>query len=173
MAFKKYFWALFLVTNAFLSCKEAGGNETPTPLPTSENTISGLVVGISDGDSFRLKLEGNEIIRVRLAYVDCPERGQDFYQKAKNFSSGQIFKKSVQINVTDTDRYGRKVGIVYYDDKILNEELLKNGFAWHYRQYSDSQELQELEDQAKAGKTGIWSHNRPTPPWEFRRMKRN
>ncbi|MBU2525001.1 MAG: thermonuclease family protein [Bacteroidetes bacterium] len=173
MAFKKYFWTLFLVSNAFLSCKEIGENQTPLHTTTSENTISGLVVGISDGDSFRLKLENNEIIRVRLAYLDCPERGQDFYQKAKHFSSGQIFKKSVLIKVTDTDRYGRKVGIVYYGDKILNEELLKNGFAWHYTQYSNSAVLQELENQARIAKIGLWSMPNPIAPWTYRKKERN
>lgn len=172
MVFKKYFWVLFLISNSCFSCKEEGKNETPAHTFTSENTLSGWVVGISDGDSFRLKLDDNEIIRVRLAYVDCPERGQDFYQKAKNFSSEQIFKKSIKISVTDTDRYGRKVGIVYYDDKILNEELLRNGFAWHYRQYSNSKELQKLENQARVKNIGIWSHSHPMPPWEFRRMRK-
>ncbi|MDT8415293.1 MAG: thermonuclease family protein [Flavobacteriaceae bacterium] len=173
MAIKKYFWALFLVSNIFLSCKEIGEKEIQSRTPTSENTISGWVVGISDGDSFKLKLEDNEIIRVRLAYVDCPERGQDFYQKAKQFSSRQIFKKSIQVEVTDTDRYGRKVGIVYYDDKILNEELLKNGFAWHYTQYSDSAVLQELENQARITKKGLWIMTNPIAPWTYRKKQRN
>ncbi|PKP42446.1 MAG: nuclease [Bacteroidetes bacterium HGW-Bacteroidetes-13] len=172
MTIKKYFWILLLISNAFFSCKETT-EQTPIDTFTNENTLNGLVVGISDGDSFKIKLANNEVIRVRLAYVDSPERGQDFYQKAKNFSSDQIFKKSVRIKVTDTDRYGRTVGLLYYDDKILNEELLRNGFAWHYTYYSKDKKLQQLENQARIKKLGIWSHNHPTPPWEFRRNQKN
>ncbi len=172
MAIKKYFWILFLISNAFFSCKETT-EQTPIETFTNENTLSGLVVGISDGDSFKIKLANNEVIRVRLAYIDSPERGQDFYQKAKNFSSDQIFKKSVRIKVTDTDRYGRTVGLLYYDDKILNEELLRNGFAWHYTYYSKDKKLQQLENQARIIKLGIWSHSHPTPPWEFRQNQKN
>jgi endonuclease YncB( thermonuclease family) len=139
----------------------------------NKNTIVGEVVGISDGDSFKIKLSDNEVIRVRLAYVDCPERGQDFYQKAKNFSSDQIFKKSVRIEVTDTDRYKRKVGLLYYDDKILNEELLRKGFAWHYTRYSNDAKLQQLEQEARQKKIGIWSIKNQMPPWEFRNQQRD
>ncbi|PJB13596.1 MAG: nuclease [Flavobacteriales bacterium CG_4_9_14_3_um_filter_40_17] len=157
------------------SCKEDSNQILPQKF-IGENKIVGEVVGISDGDSFKIKLSNGEVIRVRLAFVDCPERGQDFYQKAKNFSSNEIYRKSVKVKVTDTDRYGRTVGVLYYGHKILNEELLKNGFAWHYRQYSKSKRFQSLENQAKAKKIGIWSHSQPTPPWEFRRthiQKRN
>lgn len=37
----------------------------------------------------------------------------------------------------------------YYDDKCLNEELLKAGLAWHFRRYSKDEKLQALEDEAK------------------------
>lgn len=165
---KTYFKFLMIAILLCISCKEEP-KKTPIETFTNENTLNGLVVGISDGDSFKIKLANNEVIRVRLAYVDSPERGQDFYQKAKNFSSDQIFKKHVRIKVTDTDRYGRTVGLLYYDDKILNEELLRKGFAWHYTYYSKDKKLQQLENQARIKKLGIWSHNHPTPPWEFRR----
>jgi endonuclease YncB( thermonuclease family) len=168
---KTHFKFLLLVFLLCLSCKEETV-KTPIETFTNENTLSGMVVGISDGDSFKIKLENNEIIRVRLAYVDCPERGQDFYQKAKNFSSGQIFKKSVRIKTTDTDRYGRTVGLLIYGNKILNEELLRNGFAWHYTYYSKDKKLQQLENQARGKKIGIWSQKSPIPPWEFRRNRK-
>lgn len=167
---KTHFKFLLFILLLIVSCKEEEG-KIPIETFTNETTFEGWVVGISDGDSFKIKLENNEIFRVRLAYVDCPERGQDFYQKAKNFSSSQIFKKSVRIKAKDTDRYGRTVGLVFYDGKILNEELLRNGFAWHYAYYSKDKKLQQLENQARAKKIGIWSQKKPIPPWEYRRNR--
>ncbi|MEE8369267.1 MAG: thermonuclease family protein, partial [Dehalococcoidia bacterium] len=37
----------------------------------------------------------------------------------------------------DTDRYGRLVARVYVGTNDVNLELVRAGFAWHYRQYSD------------------------------------
>lgn len=36
----------------------------------------------------------------------------------------------------DKDRYGRTVALVYIQDGgCLNQELVRNGFAWAYEQY--------------------------------------
>ena len=39
--------------------------------------------------------------------------------------------KTVDVDVIDIDKYQRSVGVVKFDDKILNEEILKAGFAWY------------------------------------------
>jgi micrococcal nuclease len=44
---------------------------------------------------------------------------------------------------------------VYYDDKNLNEELLKAGLAWHFRRNYRNEKLQALEDEARANKIGL------------------
>lgn len=36
----------------------------------------------------------------------------------------------------DKDRYGWKVGKVYYNGKYLNKEIVKNGYAWWYEHYA-------------------------------------
>lgn len=44
-------------------------------------------------------------------------------------------------------RYGRTIGIVILPDgRILNEELLKAGLAWHYKHYDKSEKYAALED---------------------------
>ncbi|MCD9014451.1 thermonuclease family protein [Fulvivirgaceae bacterium QH1ED-6-2] len=58
------------------------------------------------------------------------------------------------------------------DGKILNQELIRNGLAWHYKKYSSSKTMSELEATAMAGRNGLWSENNPTPPWEYRKSKR-
>lgn len=42
----------------------------------------------------------------------------------------------MKVEVTDTDRYGRKIGKIYYDGKYLNEEIIRNGYAWWYEYYA-------------------------------------
>lgn len=135
------------------------------------NIISGKVVSISDGDTITI-LDGNMTQhRIRIYGVDCPENHQDYGQKAKQFTSDLVFGKMVEVKVMDTDRYGRKVGIINVDGKCLNEELVKNGMAWFYGQYckvSFCSQWKQYQEEARIGKIGLWSMQNHIPPWEFR-----
>jgi len=75
------------------------------------------------------------------------------------------------VSPVTTDRYGRTVGLVYTDGKCLNEQLIKSGFAWLYKQYCNQSmcsDWQRLEQAARDGKPGLWSMPSPVPPWEYR-----
>jgi hypothetical protein len=109
--------------------------------------------------------------KIRFYGVDCPEKRQAFGQKAKQFTSDAVFGKTVNVDPVTTDRYGRTVGLVYIDGKCLNEQLIKSGFAWLYKQYCDKpmcKDWQKLEQAARVSKVGLWSMPNPVAPWEFR-----
>jgi endonuclease YncB( thermonuclease family) len=73
----------------------------------------------------------------------------------------------------DIDRYGRTVATVYLDDgRELNLEIIKAGYAWHYRRYLVRQDYAEAEAQARVEKLGLWSDPHAKPPWEWRRDRR-
>lgn len=135
--------------------------------------ISGLVVYVSDGDTFHLKLSTEEKLKVRVADIDCPERTQSYGLEAKAFVINEIMDKEIVIDILKTDRYGRKVARVKYDEKDLSEELIKNGLAWHYKQYSNDSSLENLEKEARQKGEKIWSDKNPTAPWEFRKNNKN
>ena len=68
------------------------------------------------------------------------------------------------------DRYNRIIAeIILQDDTNLNKELVKNGLAWHFKKYSDSQEYAEIEIDARNKQIGIWSEPNPTAPWDWRK----
>lgn len=134
--------------------------------------LTGRVVGISDGDTFTMLLPGNRQVRIRLHGVDCPEKNQDFGTRARTFTADLTFGKTVSVQVKDRDRYGRTVGLVILPSgKILQEELLRHGLAWHYRRYDKSPRFAALEARARAGKMGLWSMKNPVAPWEFRKRR--
>ncbi|GAB4161482.1 MAG: thermonuclease family protein [Winogradskyella sp.] len=135
-------------------------------------TITGKVVAITDGDTFKLLTQDSTLVRVRVANIDCPERKQPFSKRAKQFTSDAIFNKQVEIKVIKKDRYGRSIAYVFYDDKNLSRELLKAGLAWHYVKYSDDKTLQPLEDKAKKDKIGLWVDPKAIAPWEWRSSKK-
>ena len=137
----------------------------------SQSIITGKVVSVADGDTFTILTEGNKQVKIRFYGIDCPENGQDFGTKAKQFTSSLAFSKTVSIQIKDLDRYGRTIGIVILPDStILNEELLKAGLAWHYKYYDKSEKYAALENEAKVRKVGIWSMINQIAPWEFRRI---
>jgi endonuclease YncB( thermonuclease family) len=111
----------------------------------SAQELKGTAIYISDGDTFHFLPEDKKKIKVRIADIDCPERL----------------------------RYGRKIARVYYEGKDLSEELLRKGFAWHYTKYSKDPFLNELEQQARENKYGLWADSSSIAPWEFRKRKRN
>lgn len=137
------------------------------PLPLLAD-FSGKCVSVSDGDTITVLTAENTQIKVRLYGIDCPEKKQDFGQKAKEFTSSLVFGKQVDVKEREKDRYGRTIGKIYQDGKYINLEIVKAGFAWHYKQYSKDTDLAEAEGRARESKTGLWS-GKPIPPWEFRR----
>ncbi|HEY1024699.1 MAG TPA: thermonuclease family protein [Sphingobacteriaceae bacterium] len=137
-----------------------------------ETAVTGRVVDIADGDTMTILTRDSRQLKVRLHGVDCPEKKQDFGTKARQYTSELIFGHSVRVEVMDRDRYGRSVGIVILPDgRNLNEELLRAGMAWHYKQYDRSPKFAALEFAARKMKTGLWSMDKPIAPWEFRKMR--
>jgi micrococcal nuclease len=49
--------------------------------------------------------------------------------------------------------------------------MIAEGWAWHYRHFDNSKELDESEKQSKGNENGLWTDKEPIPPWEFRKKK--
>ena len=137
-------------------------------------TITGKVTYVSDGDTIHLQTAGQKY-KIRFYGIDTPEKSQSFGLEAKEFTHNKIFGKIVEVEIKDTDRYGRKVGIVHYDKgKDLNFELVKNGYAWWYEQYArNDQQLKMAQDYAERNKLGLWAESNPTAPWDYRKGNKN
>lgn len=132
---------------------------------------TGKVVKIKDGDTIVVLDDSNNQITLRLAEVDCPESSQAFGKKAKDFTADEVALKIITYKVISIDRYGRTIAKIYYDNgKYLSQEIIKNGYGWHYKRYSDSKQLAKDEETAKAKKLGLWFDKNPLAPWEFRKL---
>jgi endonuclease YncB( thermonuclease family) len=137
-------------------------------IPLNAFSWSGKCVGVSDGDTISVMHEG-KAEKIRLYGIDCPEKGQPFGKRAKQFTSDMVFGKTVEVKPVTIDRYGRTVAWIYSDDICLNKELLRAGLAWHYKQYSSDEDLALFELDARGKKIGLWADFNPIPPWEWRR----
>lgn len=139
------------------------------PLPFE---FKAKVIGISDGDSFKVLYLKNQEIKLRLNHIDAPERGQDFGKKAKELASQLCFGKEVKVVWRKKDRYGRLLAEVFVGNQNINQEMVRQGYAWHFKKYSKSQFYASLENAAKKKKKGLWQQPSPTPPWEWRKKKK-
>lgn len=143
------------------------GNYCPSFAST---VITGKVVSIADGDTITV-LQNNQQFKIRLYGIDCPESGQAFGNKAKEFTSSLVFGKTVDVTVYDIDKYQRNVGVVRVDGLNVNEAILKNGFAWKYTKYcteSFCNNWRVFEEQASRQGVGLWSDRNPMAPWDWR-----
>lgn len=133
--------------------------------------LSGKVVGITDGDTISVLID-KESIKVRLEGIDAPESGQSYGKKSKQALSEMVFEKSVTVNKTGKDRYGRTLGVVIVDELDVNAWMIEEGWAWHYTKYNDEDRLAKLEVAARTQKRGLWADDTPLAPWEFRARKK-
>ena len=125
------------------------------------------VVRVYDGDT--VKAIGHDIeIKVRLVGIDAPETskgkrkpGQPFGRKAEKHLAGLVLNKTVDIKGYGSDRYGRILAEIYLDEKNINLEMVKTGYAevysgppprgFYMRGY------QKAETLARNSSRGIWS----------------
>lgn len=146
------------------------------PALGKESLIHGRVVGVTDGDTLKVLVSEQQLLRIRLAFCDAPEKQQAFGQRAKQAMSALVFGKDVVLRQQTIDRYGRTVALVGVDGKDVGGEMLSQGLAWIYDRYfaEATTEIQEAyqkdQDEAKAGRLGLWSDPNSIPPWVFRQL---
>lgn len=169
MCLKNFIWILALLLLLFYS---AGYNIPPD---TPYRQISGQVAYVIDGDTFQLSSHKLGDIRIRIAEIDAPELHQPYGQKAKSYLRDLIESKDVICNITEKDRYGRyiaKINVPGTRNIDVAAEMVRAGYAWHYKKYSASQELANIEMKAKLKKKGLWSAQDAIAPWLYRQQQK-
>jgi micrococcal nuclease len=133
--------------------------------------FSSLVISVIDGDTIEV-LHYERPERIHLNGIDCPEKAQTFGQRAKQATSELVFGKDVMLQTHGTDKHGRTIADVFLPDgRKLNQVLVKNGWCWWYRSYAPNDViLEELEQRARAARSGLWGDPHPVPPWLYRQL---
>ena len=144
--------------------------------PSICQALTGKVISIADGDTISILDSSNKQHKIRLYGIDSPEKGQAFGKAAKKHTSHLTYKKTANVTVYDTDRYGRTFGVVQVDGVNVNESHIKAGLAWQYRKYCKAQfcdEWLQLEGQVRNARIGLWQDADPVPPWRWRKGAQN
>ena len=134
--------------------------------------LSCRVVGIADGDTLTCLTDAKQQLKVRLHAIDAPEKQQAFGQQAKKHLSDLVYNQTVTLHITDTDRYGRIVADIQLLGSLnVNQQMVKDGYAWAYRRYGGTRYAQE-EKAARKAKLGLWRDANPIEPSQWRRMNK-
>jgi len=159
---KTFFYVFFISAIAFfyVTCSDV----------SNAQTYEGKVIKVTDGDSINILHDGKPL-RIRLAEIDAPERGQPFWKKSKEALADYVAGKEVQVVEVDIDRYKRVVGQVYLGELWVNGALVRGGYAYVYPEYATSKQLYEYEAEAQESKAGIWKlpESERVKPWVWRK----
>ena len=131
-----------------------------------------LVVAIADGDTLtaRCGVPGQyQQVKVRLAEIDAPEKGQAFGNRSRQHLAALCFQQQAIIRPATTDRYGRTVARVECRGQDANLEQVRAGMAWAYTKYLTDPDVWQVEEAARAAGSGLWSDREPVAPWEWRK----
>lgn len=122
-----------------------------------------------DGDTARFNIKG-EVKTVRFLSIDAPEIAHDdvpadFYgDEASTFTckaltNASIIKLQYDPKSDQVDKYDRVLAWVFVDDELLQEKLVRGGYArvrYVYDNYLYSDDLKKIQKDAKQKKVGIW-----------------
>jgi len=127
---------------------------------------------VTDGDTIRI---GDE--RIRFSGIDAPEIKQTcIYQEiefkcgefSKNLLIEKISNQEVSCIRESTDQYGRTLAECFVGKESLSSYLVREGYAFAYRKYSDK--FIPDEEYAQSKGNGMWSMDFVFP-WDFRKSQ--
>ena len=133
------------------------------------NNLFASHVTVIDGDTIRL---GD--VKIRFSGIDAPEINQTCVASEGKVACGKISKDILIAKVTNNkisrtdegkDVYGRVLGECFVNGESLSSYLVREGFAFAYRKYSNKY-IQD-EEYAKFNNLGMWSMEFEYP-WDYR-----
>lgn len=126
------------------TCRSIDNIEYKDTIPFIPPLKSGKVVKVYDGDTItvasKMPWENSPYYRfsVRLNGIDCPEmRSKDDNEticakKARDLLSDKILHKIVTLENVETEKYGRILADVIYNNEPVTKCLLDNNLAVEY-----------------------------------------
>ena len=125
---------------------------------------------IVDGDTVHVFYQ-DQVYKIRLTEIDAPERDQPYGSNSTKYLKGLLKEGRVDVDISGTDRYGRKLGRLYWKGIDINRELVSAGYAWVYDQYVTDNSFYENQIKARNFKKGLWQDKNPLEPWNWRKLK--
>jgi len=147
--------------------------------------VTGTVIKVSDGDSIHISTPEQTKLKVRLYGIDAPETpkinnrtrqinkpGQPYDEDSWKALQDKIMGKQVKVDIIEFDKYRRAVCMVWLDDRNINIEMVREGYAEAFIEYLKPPyraQFLESEQEARKARRGIWSIPDYERPRDFRK----
>jgi micrococcal nuclease len=140
----------------------SGGGDAAEPAAGTGCRVERVV----DGDTFWVDCLDE---RVRLLLVAAPEIAHEgepadcFGDEAHDYLRERLPEGTavrLQAGVEDTDGFGRPLRYAFLGDELLNETIVREGYAERYRDSPDTTYRAEIiaaEQDARANDRGLWA----------------
>ena len=147
--------------NSFKSAEVVRTVSSPNPTFVSNNQATyAKVTKVFDGDTIQIESGEN----VRYIGIDTSEvypKVECGSLEAKKENENLVLGKTVRLekDISETDKYGRLLRYVYMDNKFVNDELIKNGYAKVFTFPPDvkhKDKFLESENYARENNLGLW-----------------
>ena len=160
-----------------VSCQSQNNSSiTPTSVKVAR-VVSGQSLEVLGMES-----QPNLISPVRLIGLDAPDIRQiPWGEDAKQFVESLIGSANQAVNLEfdleAKDKFNRTLAYVWKDKLLLNEEVVKQGYALFVARspnHKYNQRLERAQQWARIMGKGIWNADKPmrVTPGEFRRLSR-
>lgn len=140
------------------------------PAAPTEPADGCTVISVTDGDTIRVGGCGDEP-RIRLLLIDTPEikrsgssaEAECYGNEAAAYVAGRLpvgTAVRLEAGIVDRDQFGRLLRFVWLGDELLNETIVREGFATRYRPAEETRfvdRIIEAESDARAARRGMWS----------------
>lgn len=171
----KKFKILFIIICIYLMVPYQVFAEEPVGDDKQKKDIIVTLESCVDGDTAKFRMESGVTLKARLLAVDTPEtvhptvEKEPYGKEASEYTCDTLTKaKEIKIeydeNSDEEDKYGRSLVWVFTDGVLLQESLVRLGYAevaYLYDNYKYTPLLQDAEVLAKNEKVGIWSEETP------------
>jgi micrococcal nuclease len=136
---------------------------SPSPISQNSSITLSVVERVIDGDT--IEITGG--IKVRYIGINAPESvapGKPvacFGEESSDRNKKLVLGKEVRLekDVSETDKYGRLLRYVYVGDQMINDELVREGYA-QVSTYPPDVKYQEMFKQsevfARENNLGLW-----------------
>jgi micrococcal nuclease len=129
------------------------------PQPASPPPAACVVERVGDGDTFSCR-DGR---RVRLLGIDTPELGQGEPGRQAHAALRRLLPPGTAVrlerDVAPRDRFGRELAYVWTGSRLINERLVREGWAMLYTlppNVKYAGRLERAQKEARAARAGLW-----------------
>ncbi len=130
--------------------------------------FQGVVQSCHDGDTCRVSVN-KEVLKVRFFGIDAPELNQEYGKEAQKYTANLILNKNVNLKCFGNS-YDRSTCEIDLDGKIINQQLVKAGWAVDSPKYSKGKYKPD-ESYARENKLGMWRLGFKLSPHCYRHKK--